>query len=50
MGDLKGQILTIVVADSWPYFKFKNELEELKPVTGIDVTILNILAQKLNFK
>lgn len=48
--DLKGRQLTVAVMDFWPYFQFVADSNgDLKALSGRDVSLLNTLADKLNF-
>ena len=49
--NLKGRTLKIAVLDNWPFFGVnKTENGTLVPDSGIDVSILEVLSSKLNFK
>ncbi|XP_076069237.1 putative glutamate receptor [Oratosquilla oratoria] len=49
--DFEGRRLTVAVVDNWPFFRVRDSPEEggLRADSGIDVNILNALANKLNF-
>ncbi|KAK3849832.1 hypothetical protein Pcinc_043427, partial [Petrolisthes cinctipes] len=48
--DLGGRRLLTAVVDNWPYFRIRRDSDgTLQPDTGIDISLLNTLAYKLNF-
>ena len=48
--DFGGTIITVAVVNLWPWFEAKNISGVLTPGDGVDVNILKILADKLNFR
>lgn len=48
--NLWGRELTVTAIDNWPFFKTAASLDgSPHPHSGIDVNILNTIANKLNF-
>ncbi|KAK7023358.1 hypothetical protein SK128_005254 [Halocaridina rubra] len=47
--NLNGRVLKVAAVDNWPWFGVREEDGEAFPDSGIDVTIINTLADTLNF-